>query len=34
VPREIKVKSGDTLSLRADARETHVFDGSGKAVRT
>ena len=34
VPREIKVKSGDALSLRTDARETHVFDGSGKAVRT
>jgi multiple sugar transport system ATP-binding protein len=33
VPREIKVKSGDTLSLRTDARETHVFDSSGKAVR-
>jgi multiple sugar transport system ATP-binding protein len=34
VPREIKVKSGDALSFRTDARETHVFDGSGKAVRT
>jgi ABC-type sugar transport system ATPase subunit len=33
VPREIKVKSGDALSLRTDARETHVFDGSGNAVR-
>ena len=33
VPREIKVKAGDALSLRTDARETHVFDGSGKAVR-
>jgi multiple sugar transport system ATP-binding protein len=33
VPREIKVRSGDALSLRADARETHVFDGSGMAVR-
>ena len=33
VPREIKVKSGDALSLRTDARETHVFDSSGKAVR-
>src|ERR1700733_6365640 len=33
VPREIKVKSGDALSLRTDARETHVFDGSGMAVR-
>jgi len=34
VPREIKVKSGDALNLRTDARETHVFDSSGKAVRT
>ena len=34
VPREVKVKSGDALSLRTDARETHVFDGSGMAVRT
>jgi multiple sugar transport system ATP-binding protein len=34
VPREIRVKSGDALSLRTDARETHVFDGSGNAVRT
>jgi multiple sugar transport system ATP-binding protein len=34
VPREIKVKSGEALSFRTDARETHVFDGSGKAVRT
>ena len=34
VPREIKFKSGDALSLRTDARETHVFDGSGMAVRT
>jgi multiple sugar transport system ATP-binding protein len=34
VPREIKVKSGDALSFRTDARETHVFDGSGNAVRT
>lgn len=33
VPREIRVKSGDALSLRTDARETHVFDHSGKAVR-
>ncbi len=34
VPREIRVKAGDALSLRTDARETHVFDYSGKAVRT
>jgi multiple sugar transport system ATP-binding protein len=34
VPREIKIQSGETLSLRTDARETHVFDRSGSAVRT
>jgi multiple sugar transport system ATP-binding protein len=34
VRREIRVKAGDALSLRTDARETHVFDSSGKAVRT
>jgi|SRR5271166_1130908 len=34
VPRDVRVKAGDVLSLRTDARETHVFDASGKAVRT
>jgi ABC-type sugar transport system ATPase subunit len=34
VPRETRVKPGDRLSLRTDARQTHVFDASGKAVRT
>jgi len=34
VPRALKVKAGDVMSLRADARETHVFDESGKAIRT
>ena len=34
VPREIRVKAGEALNLRTDARETHVFDASGKAVRT
>jgi ABC-type sugar transport system ATPase subunit len=33
VPRGIRVKAGDTLKLRADSRETHVFDFSGRAVR-
>ena len=33
VPRGIRVKAGDALKLRADSRETHVFDFSGKAVR-
>ena len=34
VPREIRVKAGDALRLRTEARETHVFDFSGRAVRT
>ena len=34
VPREIHVSAGDVLRLRTDARETHVFDHSGRAVRT
>jgi len=34
VPRDVPVRAGDVLSLSADARETHVFDSSGKAVRT
>jgi multiple sugar transport system ATP-binding protein len=34
VPREIRVSAGDVLRLRTDARETHVFDFSGRAVRT
>jgi multiple sugar transport system ATP-binding protein len=33
VPREIRVSAGDVLRLRTDARETHVFDHSGRAVR-
>jgi multiple sugar transport system ATP-binding protein len=33
-PREYRVKAGETLHLRADARQTHVFDANGKAVRT
>ena len=34
VPRGIRVKAGDALRLRTDARETHVFDFSGQAVRS
>jgi ABC-type sugar transport system ATPase subunit len=34
VPREIRVKAGDSLRLRTEARETHVFDHAGRAVRT
>jgi multiple sugar transport system ATP-binding protein len=32
-PRESRVKAGETLHLRADARQTHVFGGDGRAVR-
>jgi multiple sugar transport system ATP-binding protein len=32
-PRESRVKAGETLHLRTDARQTHVFDASGRAVR-
>ena len=34
VAREIRVRAGDALRLRTEARETHVFDHSGKAVRS
>jgi multiple sugar transport system ATP-binding protein len=34
LPRESRVKAGETLHLRADARQTHVFDSQGRAVRT
>ena len=33
VPREIKVRVGETLHLKANARQTHVFDADGRAVR-
>jgi multiple sugar transport system ATP-binding protein len=33
-PREYRVKSGETMHLRSDARQTHVFGPNGKAVRT
>jgi multiple sugar transport system ATP-binding protein len=33
LPRESRVKAGETLHLRTDARQTHVFDAEGKAVR-
>jgi multiple sugar transport system ATP-binding protein len=33
VPREVRVSAGDVVRLRTDARETHVFDFSGRAVR-
>jgi multiple sugar transport system ATP-binding protein len=34
VPREMKVKIGETMHLRADPKQTHLFDEQGKAVRT
>jgi multiple sugar transport system ATP-binding protein len=34
VPREAHVKAGETLHLKTDARQTHVFDAEGNAVRT
>jgi len=34
VPRAARVKAGEVLHLAADARQTHVFDQSGKAVRS
>jgi multiple sugar transport system ATP-binding protein len=33
VAREARVRVGETLYLRTDARQTHVFDGEGNAVR-
>jgi ABC-type sugar transport system ATPase subunit len=34
VPREVKVRVGETLHLRADPRQTHIFDENGIAVRS
>jgi multiple sugar transport system ATP-binding protein len=34
VPREVKVHIGETLHLRADPRQTHIFDQTGLAVRS
>jgi multiple sugar transport system ATP-binding protein len=33
VPRSNRVRIGEALNLRADPRQTHVFDEAGKAVR-
>jgi multiple sugar transport system ATP-binding protein len=33
LPRESRVRVGETLHLRTDARQTHVFDSDGRAVR-
>jgi multiple sugar transport system ATP-binding protein len=34
VPRELKVRIGETLHLKPDSRQTHLFDHAGKAVRS
>jgi multiple sugar transport system ATP-binding protein len=34
LPRERRVGVGETLHLRCDARQTHVFSASGQAVRS
>jgi multiple sugar transport system ATP-binding protein len=33
VPRQMRVKVGERLHLRADPRQTHLFDSQGRAVR-
>lgn len=33
VPREIKVKAGESLNLKPDPRQTHIFGEDGKAIR-
>jgi multiple sugar transport system ATP-binding protein len=34
VPRDVRVRVGEKLHLRADPRQTHVFDDDGRAVRS
>jgi multiple sugar transport system ATP-binding protein len=34
VTREVRVRLGETLHLRADPRQTHIFDETGLAVRS
>ena len=34
VPREQRLRIGETLHLRGDPRQTHLFDAAGKAVRS
>ena len=34
VPREMRVKIGESLNLRPDPKQTHFFGEDGKAVRT
>ena len=33
VPRQMRIKTGEMMHLRADARQTHLFDDGGRAVR-
>ena len=34
VPREMRMKVGEALNLRPDPKQTHIFDESGRAVRS
>ena len=34
VPRDVRIRIGETLHLRPDPRQTHIFDEAGRAVRT
>jgi ABC-type sugar transport system ATPase subunit len=34
VPREIKIRIGQVLHLKPDPRQTHIFNGEGRAVRS
>ena len=34
VPRDVRVRIGERLHLRPDPRQTHIFDATGRAVRT
>ena len=33
VPRDVRIRIGETLHLRPDPRQTHIFDEAGRAVR-
>src|SRR5438105_4692942 len=33
VPRQMRIKTGETMHLRADPKQTHLFDDGGRAVR-
>jgi ABC-type sugar transport system ATPase subunit len=33
VPRDVRIRIGETLYLRPDPRQTHIFDEAGRAVR-